>query len=111
MIQRITRTLTSGAATLALVTVLAGPVAAQGVPTVDTQNIAQEIRQLQQMLQDFGLQTDLLDNALAQLEVVQKQLDQRMRRLRPIDFRVVLSRSVVGTQVYELTGESRTRSL
>jgi SAM-dependent methyltransferase len=35
----------------------------------------------------------------------------RMRRLRPIDFRVVFSRSVVGTQVYELTGESRTRSL
>jgi nitroreductase len=34
-----------------------------------------------------------------------------MRRLRPIDFRVVFSRSVVGTQVYELTGESRTRSL
>jgi len=34
-----------------------------------------------------------------------------MRRLRPIDFRVVFSRSVVGTQVYELAGESRTRSL
>ena len=76
MIRRITRTLTTGAASLALVTVLASPVAAQGVPTVDTQNIAQEIRQLQQMLQDFGLQTDLLDNALAQLEVVQNQLDQ-----------------------------------
>jgi hypothetical protein len=35
----------------------------------------------------------------------------RMRRLRPIDFRVVFSRSVVGAQVYELAGESRTRSL
>ncbi len=34
-----------------------------------------------------------------------------MRRLRPIDFRVVFSRSGVGTQVYELAGESRTRSL
>jgi hypothetical protein len=34
-----------------------------------------------------------------------------MRRLRPIDFRVVFSRSVVGAQVYELAGESRTRSL
>ena len=32
---------------------------AQGVPTVDTQNIAQEIRQLQQMLEDFGIQTDI----------------------------------------------------
>jgi nucleoside-diphosphate-sugar epimerase len=36
---------------------------------------------------------------------------ERMRRLRPIDFRVVFSRSVVGAQVYELAGESRTRSL
>ncbi len=46
------------------------------MPTVDTQNIAQEIRQLQQMLQDFGIQTDLLDNALAQLDLLQQQFDQ-----------------------------------
>lgn len=76
MIRRLSRSLAIGAATLALATALAGPVSAQGVPTVDTQNIAQEIRQLQQMLQDFGIQTDLLDNALEQLEVVQNQLDQ-----------------------------------
>ncbi|WP_197922642.1 type IV secretion system protein [Thiosulfatihalobacter marinus] len=76
MIRRLTRSLTSGAAILALATTLTGPVAAQGVPTVDTQNIAQEIRQLQQMLQDFGIQTDLLDNALVQLETLQGQLDQ-----------------------------------
>ena len=76
MIRRLSRSLASGAATLALATALAGPVSAQGVPTVDTQNIAQEIRQLQQMLQDFGIQTDLLDNALEQLQVVQDQLDQ-----------------------------------
>ena len=68
--------LTTTAATVALTIALAGPVASQGVPTVDTQNIAQEIRQLQQMLQDFGIQTDLLDNALAQLETLQGQLDQ-----------------------------------
>ncbi len=67
--------LTTTVATLALTMVLAGPVTAQGVPTVDTQNIAQEIRQLQQMLQDFGIQTDLLDNALAQLDLLQ-QFDQ-----------------------------------
>lgn len=76
MIRRLSRSLTTTAATLALATVLAGPVTAQGVPTVDTQNIAQEIRQLQQMLQDFGLQTDLLDNALAQLDLLQQQFDQ-----------------------------------
>jgi type IV secretion system protein VirB5 len=76
MIRRLSRSLATTAATLALATALAGPVGAQGVPTVDTQNIAQEIRQLQQMLQDFGIQTDLLDNALEQLQVVQDQLDQ-----------------------------------
>ena len=76
MIRRLRISLTTTAATLALATVLAGPVAAQGVPTVDTQNIAQEIRQLQQMLQDFGIQTDLLDNALAQLDLLQQQFDQ-----------------------------------
>ena len=73
---RLYRSLTTTAATLALTTALAGPVTAQGVPTVDTQNIAQEIRQLQQMLQDFGIQTDLLDNALAQLDLLQQQFDQ-----------------------------------
>ena len=76
MIRRLYRSLTTTAATLALTTALAGPIAAQGVPTVDTQNIAQEIRQLQQMLQDFGIQTDLLDNALAQLDLLQQQFDQ-----------------------------------
>ncbi|MCC5966796.1 MAG: conjugal transfer protein TraF [Natronohydrobacter sp.] len=76
MIPRLRIYLTTTAATLALGLALAGPVSAQGVPTVDTQNIAQEIRQLQQMLQDFGIQTDLLDNALEQLQVVQDQLDQ-----------------------------------
>lgn len=76
MIKRISRSLATGAATLALGLAFAGPVASQGVPTVDTQNIAQEIRQLQQMLQDFGIQTDLLDNALAQLDLLKQQFDQ-----------------------------------
>ena len=52
------------------------PAIAQGVPTIDTQNIAQEIRQLQQMLEDFGIQTDQLDTLLEQLDLVQQQLDQ-----------------------------------
>lgn len=76
MIRRLTRSLATGAAPLALGLALAGPLAAQGVPTVDTQSVAQNIRQLQQMLQDFGVQTDLLDTALEQLQVVQDQLDQ-----------------------------------
>jgi type IV secretion system protein VirB5 len=51
------------------------PAVAQGVPTIDTRNIAQEIRQLQQMLEDFGIQTDQLDTLLEQLDLVQQQLD------------------------------------
>lgn len=51
------------------------PAFAQGVPTIDTRNIAQEIRQLQQMLEDFGIQTDQLDTLLEQLDLVQQQLD------------------------------------
>ncbi|MGK8236728.1 type IV secretion system protein [Roseovarius sp. MS2] len=76
MIPQFTRSVFTSVAATALAFAVSGPVAAQGVPTVDTQNIAQEIRQLQQMLQDFGIQTDLLDNALAQLETLQGQLDQ-----------------------------------
>ena len=53
----------------------ASPLLAQGVPTVDTRNIAQEIRQLQQMLEDFGIQTDQLDALLEQHDLVQQQLD------------------------------------
>ena len=64
----------SSVATCALL--VASPVSAQGVPTVDTRNIAQEIRQLQQMLEDFGIQTDQLDTLLEQLDLVQAQLDQ-----------------------------------
>ena len=55
---------------------LATSASAQGVPTVDTQNIAQEIRQLQQMLEDFGIQSDIFENALEQLDVLQQQFDQ-----------------------------------
>lgn len=51
------------------------PVQAQGVPTVDTRNIAQEIRQLQQMLEDFGIQSDQLDALLEQIDLIQQQLD------------------------------------
>ncbi len=49
-------------------------VLAQGVPTVDTQNITQQIRQLQQMLQDFGVQNDQLDSLLEQIAVLEEKL-------------------------------------
>ena len=76
MIAQFTRSIFTSAAAAALAFNLTGPVAVQCVPPVDTQNIAQEIRQLQQMLQDFGLQTDLLHNALEQLDMLQSQPNQ-----------------------------------
>jgi type IV secretion system protein VirB5 len=76
MIRRLNRSLTSSAATLALVISLCGPATAQGLPTFDAQAVAQAIRQLQQMARDLGIQTDLFDNALEQLDMLQSQLDQ-----------------------------------
>ncbi|RLQ84960.1 type IV secretion system protein [Notoacmeibacter ruber] len=49
---------------------------AQGVPTIDATNIAQEIKQLQQMLEDYGIQTDQLDKLVEQIEKLQEQIDQ-----------------------------------
>ncbi len=49
---------------------------AQGVPTVDTRNILQTITQLETMLEDLGIQTDLLDNARNQLTTLQDQFAQ-----------------------------------
>lgn len=50
-------------------------VGAQGVPTVDTQNIAQTIRQLQNMLEDAGIQSDQLDALSEQVSLLQGHLD------------------------------------
>jgi type IV secretion system protein VirB5 len=55
---------------------LASPAAAQGVPTVDTQNIAQEIQQLRQMLTDEVLQNEQLTQLLAQLDTLRDQYAQ-----------------------------------
>ena len=46
------------------------------IPVIDLGSIAQQIKQLEQMLEDFGIQSDLLDNALEQLDTLQSQLDQ-----------------------------------
>lgn len=53
-----------------------GATHAQGVPTVDTQNIAQEIRQLRQMIEDEVLQNEQLRQLLAQLETLREQYAQ-----------------------------------
>lgn len=55
-----------------------GPIAAiaQGVPTVDTQNIAQAIRQLQQMIEDEILQSDQLLQLKQQFQALRDQYAQ-----------------------------------
>ncbi len=52
------------------------PVVAQGVPTVDTQNIAQEIQQLRQMIEDEVLQNEQLVQLREQFATLQEQLTQ-----------------------------------
>ena len=49
---------------------------AQGVPTVDTQNIAQEIQQLRQMIEDEVLQNEQLVQLREQFATLQEQLAQ-----------------------------------
>lgn len=57
--------------------VLSAPLAfGQGVPTVDGQNTLQTIKQLEQLLKDAGIQSDILDNAVEQLTALEKQLTQ-----------------------------------
>lgn len=72
-----TQTLLRSAALAALLGAgLTAPVAAQGVPTVDTQNIAQEIQQLRQMLTDEVLQNEQITQLLAQLDTLREQYAQ-----------------------------------
>ena len=46
---------------------------AQGVPTIDTQSITQQITQIKRMLEDFGIQSDMLDQLVDQLAELQRQ--------------------------------------
>ena len=55
---------------------LIAPAVAQGVPTVDTQNIAQEIQQLRQMIEDEVLQNEQLFQLREQFTTLQEQLAQ-----------------------------------
>ncbi|KAA8604551.1 conjugal transfer protein TraF [Salipiger aestuarii] len=55
------------------------PVAAQGVPVVDTQNIAQSIQQLRQMIEDEILQNEQLVQLREQLATLTEQLAELQR--------------------------------
>lgn len=75
--QTITASMIGTAAFVAAPSLVGGGAAyAQGVPTVDTQNIAQEIQQLRQMIEDEILQNEQLQQALAQLETLREQYAQ-----------------------------------
>lgn len=75
--QTITASMIGAAAFVAAPSLMGGGAAyAQGVPTVDTQNIAQEIQQLRQMIEDEILQNEQLQQALAQLETLREQYAQ-----------------------------------
>lgn len=58
------------------VTIMTTPAFAQGVPVVDTQNIAQNIQQLRQMIEDELLQNEQLVQLREQLRTLTDQLAQ-----------------------------------
>ena len=55
------------------------PALAQGVPVVDTQNIAQNIQQLRQMIEDEILQNEQLTQLREQLATLTEQLAELQR--------------------------------
>ena len=55
------------------------PALAQGVPVVDTQNIAQNIQQLRQMIEDEILQNEQLTQLREQLGLLTDQLAELQR--------------------------------
>ena len=59
--------------------VTSAPVLAQGVPVVDTQNIAQNIQQLRQMIEDEILQNEQLVQLREQLATLTEQLAELQR--------------------------------
>ena len=69
----------SGTLALNLPAVAISPAAAQGVPVVDTQNIAQNIQQLRQMIEDEILQNEQLTQLRDQLATLTDQLAELKR--------------------------------
>lgn len=59
-------------------------VMAQGVPTVDTKNIVQSIKQLQNMIKDLGVQNKQLDQLISQVKVLDDQLKQAQQLYKSV---------------------------
>lgn len=92
MIRTFIRPVKTGVAAAAIVLAVSGPATSQGMATFDVRAVAQAIRQLQQMARDYGLQTDIFENALEQLDLLQQQFD----KLEEMYASLTGPRSIVG---------------
>ncbi|MEM7644827.1 MAG: type IV secretion system protein [Pseudomonadota bacterium] len=80
------------------------PATAQGVPTVDAQNIAQEIQQLRQMLTDEVLQNEQITQLLAQLDTLRAQYAQLQETYAALTGVMELPQVIQTTMEAELNG-------
>lgn len=65
----------------ASVSLSAGWAGAQGVPTIDTRNLLQQLQVYEQLLEDAGIQTDQLGKLAEQVQL----LDQQLSKLRDVE--------------------------
>jgi len=85
-------------------TLLPVPVVAQGVPVVDTQNIAQNIQQLRQMIEDELLQNEQLLQLREQLTTLTDQLAELQRTYEALTRLAELPEVIATEMEAELNG-------
>jgi len=86
------------------VTMIASPALAQGVPVVDTQNIAQAIQQLRQMIEDEILQNEQLVQLREQLTTLTDQLAELQRTYEALTRLAELPEVIATEMETELNG-------
>jgi type IV secretion system protein VirB5 len=86
------------------VTMIAPPALAQGVPVVDTQNIAQAIQQLRQMIEDEILQNEQLVQLREQLTTLTDQLAELQRTYEALTRLAELPEIIATEMEAELNG-------
>lgn len=86
------------------VTMIASPALAQGVPVVDTQNIAQAIQQLRQMIEDEILQNEQLVQLREQLTTLTDQLAELQRTYEALTRLAELPEIIATEMEAELNG-------
>lgn len=70
---------------------------AQGVPTIDTKSLLQELKMYEQMLKDAGIQSEQLTKMIEQIELLEEQLAQ----LEEIESLLSDPTSVIGLELGE----------